>query len=63
MIYLFVMINNKNDKKDRFHDFFCDSISIFFEIELTVVYEKRIIYFEKYRNRYSHQDSILIPSQ
>ena len=37
--------------------------TIFFEIELTVVYEKRIIYFEKYRNRYSHQDSILIPSQ
>lgn len=43
--------------------FFCDSISIFFEIELTVVYEKRIIYFEKYRNRHSYQDSILIPSQ
>ena len=33
--------------------FFCTLISIFFEIALTVVYEKRRIYFEKYRNRYS----------
>ena len=33
--------------------FFCVSISIFFEIVLTVVCEKRRIYFEKYRNRYS----------
>ena len=33
--------------------FFCISISIFFEIVLTVLSEKRRIYFEKYRNRYS----------
>lgn len=62
MIYLLVMIS-KMTKKIVKTVFFCISISIFFEIKLTVVYEKRIIYFEKYRNRYSHQDSIPIPSQ
>lgn len=62
MIYLFVMISKMTNKIVK-TVFFCDSNSIFFEIELTVVYEKRIIYFEKYKNRYSHQDSIPIPSQ
>lgn len=62
MICLFVMISKMTNKIVK-TVFFCDSILIFFEIELTVVYEKRIIYFEKYRNRYSHQDSIPIPSQ
>lgn len=33
--------------------FFWYTISIFFEIVLTVLSEKRRIYFEKYRNRYS----------
>lgn len=62
MIYLLVMISKMTNKIVK-TIFFSDSISIFFEIKLSVVYEKRIIYFEKYRNRYSHQDSIPIPSQ
>lgn len=53
MICLFVMISKMTNKIVK-TVFFCDSNSIFFEIELTVVYEKRIIYFEKYKNRYSH---------
>ena len=43
--------------------FFCIPISIFFEIVLTVVYEKRRIYFEKYRNRYSDLSRIDAPFQ
>lgn len=62
MIYLLAMISKMTNKIVK-TIFFSDSISIFFEIKLSVVYEKRIIYFEKYRNRYSHQDSIPIPSQ
>lgn len=50
-------------KKIVFTIFFCDSISIFFEITLTVVYEKRIIYFEKYENRYSDSSRIDAPFQ
>lgn len=62
MICLFVMISKMTNKIVK-TVFFCDSISIFFEIVLTVLSEKRRIYFEKYRNRYSHQDSIPIPSR
>ena len=40
-------------KKDRENGLFLYLYFDFFEIVLTVVYEKRRIYFEKYRNRYS----------
>ena len=43
--------------------FFCIPISIFSEIALTVLSEKRRIYFEKYRNRYSDLSRIDAPFQ
>ena len=51
-------------KKDRENGhFFVSLFRVFFEIVLTVLSEKRRIYFEKYRNRYSDLSRIDAPFQ
>lgn len=57
------MRENSQEKKIVKTVFFCISISIFFEIVLTVLSEKRRIYFEKYGNRYSDSSRIDAPFQ
>ena len=53
-------MRENSQEKDRENGLFLCS---YFEIVLTVVYEKRRIYFEKYRNRYSDLSRIDAPFQ